>query len=174
MRKKFFYGMLVLCVLAVSGCASLPKKFIRKKPKPEHTPSVVYVEQGPYQKKYSNEYYYKTHYTLWKTWQDEILSNLGGNAKKVSRSSEEAYSHLEQMGRYLKPEKQAELKPLIDELGRYMHRFQEGRDSRPALMALKSDLDTLRRRVNNDFYYDKVKADLLPDTVDLGSGPKTA
>ena len=169
MRKKLIYGLLALAVLGVSGCASLPKKFIRKKPEPKHTPSVVFVDQGPYQKKFSNEYYYKTHYTLWKTWQDEILTNLGGNSKKVARSAEEAYSHLEQMGRYLKPEKQAQLKPLIDELGNYMHRFQERGESHSAVMAMKSDLDTLRRRVNNDFYYEKVKADLLPDNVDLGN-----
>lgn len=170
MRKKLICGILALCVLAVSGCETLPKKFIRKKPKPAYTPSVVFVDQGAFQKKYSNEYYYKTHFTLWKTWQDEILLNLGGNAKKVKRSAEEAYSHLEQMSRYLKPEKQAKLQPLMDESNRYMRRFQDGNDSRTAAMAMKSDLETLRRRVNNDFYFEKVKADILPDTVDLGSG----
>ena len=167
MRKKFFYGMLILCVFALTGCASVPKKFIRKKPKPEHTPAVVYVEEGAYQKKYSNEYYYKTHFTLWKTWQDEVMLNLGGNSKKMSRSAQEAYSHLEQMNRYLKPEKQAELKPLLDESKRFMDRFDRGSDSRSAEMAMKSDLETLRRRVSNDFYYDKVKGDVLPDTVQL-------
>ena len=167
MRKKFFYGMLVLCVMALAGCETLPKKFIRKKPKPEHTPSVVYVDQGPYQKKFSNEYYYKTHFTLWKTWQDEVLLNLGGNSKKVARSAEEAYSHLDQMSRYLKPEKQAELKPLLEESKRFMDRFDGGSDSRTAAMAMKSDLDTLRRRISNDFYYDKVKDEILPDAVAL-------
>ena len=167
MRKKFFVGMLVLCVMALAGCETLPKKFIRKKPKPEHTPSVVYVEQGTYQKKFSNEYYYKTHFTLWKTWQDEVMLNLGGNSKKMARAAEEAYSHLEQMNRYLKPEKQADLKPLLDESKRYMDRFDSASDSRTAVMAMKSDLETLRRRISNDFYYDKVKAGVLPDTVDL-------
>ena len=167
MRKRFFYGVLVLGVMTLAGCETLPKKFIRKPAKPEHTPSVVYVEQGTYQKKFSNEYYYKTHFTLWKTWQDEVMLNLGGNAKKVSRSAEEAYSHLEQMGRYLKPEKQTELKPLLEESKRYMEHFEGGTDSRSAAMAMKSDLETLRRRIANDFYYDKVKADILPETVDL-------
>ena len=167
MKKKLFFGILVLCVMSVAGCASLPKKFIRQKPKPEHTPAVVYVEQGNYQKKFSNEYYYKTHFTLWKTWQDEVLLNLGGNAKKVARSAEEAYSHLDQMNRYLKPEKQAELKPLLDESKRFMDRFDQGTDSKTAVMAMKSDLETLRRRVSNDFYYDKVKDGVLPDAVAL-------
>ncbi len=167
MRKKFIYGMLALCMLSLAGCETLPKKFVRKKAKPEHTPSVVYVDQGAYQKKYSNEYYYKTHFTLWKTWQDEIMTNLGGNSKKVARSAEEAYSHLEQMNRYLKPEKQAELKPLLDESKRFMDRFDNGSDTRAGALSLKSGLETHRRRIANDFYYDKVKDSVLPDTVQL-------
>ena len=167
MRKKLFYGILVLCMMALTGCETLPKKFTRKKPKPEHTPSVVYVDQGNFQKKFSNEYYYKTHFTLWKTWQDEVLLNLGGNSKKMARSADEAYSHLEQMNRFLKPEKQAEFKPLLDESKRLMDRLDKGNDSRTTVMAMKSDLETLRRRINNNFYYDKVKEGVLPDAVEL-------
>ncbi len=167
MRKEFFCGMLILCVLATTGCETLPKKFIRKKPKADHTPSVVYIEQGTYQKKYSNEYYYKNHFTLWKTWQDEILSNLQGNSKKVARSAEEAYSHLEQMSHYLKPEKQKQFEPLLWEMKRYLDKLQSGGSSRSETMVMKSDLARLKRLIANDFYYDKVKADILPDAVDL-------
>ncbi len=169
MRKKILMGALILCVMAVTGCETLPKKFVRKKPKPEHTPSVVYIEQGPFQKKYSNEYYYKTHFTLWKTWHDEVLLNLSGNAKKLLRSTEEASNHLEQMSRYLKGEKQTRLLALLTETRRYVDRFRNGNDSRSATMSMKSDLERLKRQVANNFYYDKVKADILPDTVDLGA-----
>lgn len=167
MKKKFFCGIFILCVVAMSGCETLPKKFIRKKPKPEHTPSVVFIEQGSYQKKYSNEYYYKMHFTLWKTWQDEILSNLGGNSKKVARSAEEAYSHLEQMSRYLKSEKQALLKPLLEDTKRFLDKVERGIGSRSEAAAMKSDWERLKRLIANDFYYDKVKADLIPESVNL-------
>ena len=170
MKKKMLCLLLVGGALALSGCASLEKKFTRKTPKPEHTPAVVYLEQGPYQKKYSNDYYYKTHYTLWRTWQDEVLNNLGGNSKKLQRSAEEAYSHLESMDRYLKPEKQAQLKPLKDELNGFMTKFQSRGYSKSEEAVMRTDLERLKRLVSGDFYYDKVKADLLPDTVDLGEG----
>ena len=168
MRKKMACLMLLLCLGSFAGCASLPKKFIRKKAKPEHTPAVVYIEKGPYQKKFSNEYYYKTHYTLWKTWQDETLDNLNGNSKKRSRSAQEAYSNLDQMSRYLKPEKQMQLKPLLEDLKKIMDELESNSASPSQLSAMRPDLERIKRLVGNDFYYDKVKADLLPDDVDLG------
>ena len=168
MRKKFLYWILVFLALQASGCATLPKKFIRKKPKPEHTPAVVYLEQGPYQKKFSNEYYYKEHYTLWKTWQNETLDDLGNNSKRLRRSSQEAYSHLEQMGKYLQPEKQTQLKPVLDEMGRFMDKFQANNYSTSEEAAMRTDLERIKRSIMRDFYYEKVKSDLLPDNVDLG------
>jgi hypothetical protein len=161
-------------MIFVMGCSSLPKKFIRKKPAPEHTPAVVYLEQGPYQKKFSNEYYYKTHYTLWKTWQDEILDNLGGNSKKLQRSAEEAYNHLSSMSQYLKPESQAKLAPLVVEQLKLMGRFQDANYSKSEEASMKSDLERLKRLVANDFYYDKVKDDILPEKVDLGDAGTAA
>ena len=168
-KKKFFCGLILLTLLVVAGCDTLPKKFIRKKPKPEHTPSVVYLEKGPYQKKFSNEYYYKTHYTLWKTWQDETLDNLSGNSKKLARSVQEAYSNLDQMGRYLKSEKQAQLQPMLDDLKKNMDKLQAGNNTPSQASAMRPDLERIKRLVANDFYYDKVKPDLLPDNVDLGN-----
>ena len=174
MKKKFIYGMMFFLILQGTGCGSLPKKFIRQKPTPAHTAAVVYMEKGPYQKKFSNEYYYKMHYTLWKTWQGEILDNLGGNAKKLQRSAEEAYSHLDQMGRYLDPEKKAQLQALSDELKRFVDKFENSNYSRSEEASMKSDLERIQRLVSNDFYYDKVKPDILPDNVDLGTAPPAA
>jgi hypothetical protein len=167
-RKKIASLLVLSSLFALPGCASLPKKFIRKKAAPAHTPSVVYIEKGPYQKKYSNEYYYKTHYTLWRTWQDETLDNLNGNAKKLARSAQEAYSNLDQMSRYLKPEKQALLKPLLDEMKAMMDKLQTSNNSRSQTASMRTDLERIQRLVSNDFYYDKIKADILPDEVDLG------
>ena len=169
MRKKVMPLVLALSVLGVTGCSSLPKKFIRKKAAPEHTPAVVYIEKGPYQKKYSNEYYYKMHYTLWKTWQGETIDNVQGNSKKLQRSAQEAYSNLDQMSRYLKPEKQTQLQPMLEELRKFMEKAQNSNRSSSAAYGDRSDLERIQRLVSNDFYYDKVKPDILPDQVDLGA-----
>ena len=170
MRKKIVFS--IVCALAVSmpGCANVSKKFIHQKPKPEHTTAVVYIEKGPYLKKFSNEYYYKMHYSLWKTWQDEILDNLGGNSKKLQRSAEEAVSNLDQMGQYLNAKKQTELKAVAEELTRFTDKIGTGGGSHSEQMNMRSDLERLKRKVANNFNYERVKEDLLPDNVDLGAG----
>ena len=169
MKKFFLYLMVVFLVAGVSGCASVEKKFTRKKKAPEHVAAAVYIEQGSYQKKYSNEYYYKTHFTYWESWQDEFLKSLGGNSKKVERCAEEALSQLVEMNRYLVPAKQAELKPMLDSLGQIVDKIERGNYSKSDHASMKEELEKIKRIVSNNFYFDKVKDSLLPDKVDLGT-----
>jgi hypothetical protein len=159
----------VLLLIGMSGCASVEKKFIRKKKVPAHIPAVVYIEQGPYQKKYSSEYYYKSHFTYWKSWQEELVNNLGANQKKVSRCAEEAWNHLTEMNKYLVPAKQAELAPNLESLGQIAAKISGGNYSRSEKGDLRAELEKIQRIVSNNFYYDKVKNDLVPDNVDLSA-----
>ncbi len=168
MKRKMAMGLAVLLTLGLVGCETLPKKFIRKKKEPLHKASVIFTDDGPSQKQFSNEYYYKTHYTLWKTWHDDMLDNLTGNSKKLQRAADEAYSNLEQMSRYLKPEKQAQLMPYVKELDAYRMKFKQSSLTQSSANAMRSDIERTKRYVANDFYFDKVKEDVLADTVDLG------
>jgi hypothetical protein len=174
MRKKLAAGLAVFLMLGLAGCESLPKKFIRKKKEPKHKAATVFLDEGEYQKQFSNEYYYKTHYTFWKTWHDDMLANLTGNSKKLRRAAQESYSHLEQMSKYLNAERQASLKPHLDAIAGYRAKFEQGNYSKSSLMAMRTDVERTKRLVANDFYFDKVKADILPDVVDLGSAPAAA
>ena len=168
MRRKTALVLLVFFAMGLSGCETLPKKFIRKKKEPAYKPSAVYLDEGRYEKQFSNEYYYKTHFTFWRTWHDDMLDNLTGNAKKLQRTAQEAYSHLEQMRNYLKPAKQAQLTPLVDEMAGYRKKIEQSAFSRSEATSMRTDLQRLGRLVSNDFYYDKVKSDVLADIVDLG------
>lgn len=169
MTKKLLVFMAVLLALQVSGCETIPKKFIRKKPKPAYTPSVVYTDPGPYQKQYSNEYYYKTHFTMWKSMQDDAINSaVDGNSKKLRRSLEEAYSHLDQMGHYLKEEKAVELDPFKEEIQRNLAVLKNGNPSKSREVEMKNDLERMARVVSSNFYFNKVKEGILPDDVNLG------
>lgn len=171
MKNKLRLLIVVLVALQLTGCETIPKKFIRKKPKPAYTPSVVYTDQGPYQKQFSNEYYYKTHFTLWKSAQDDAMdSAVGGNSKRLRRSLEEAVSHLDQMSHYLKPEKAAELAPRVEELQKNMALLRSLALSKSREVEMRADLERMKRVVSGDFYYDKVREDVLPDDVHLGDG----
>ncbi len=177
--RKFLFISLTVCLLAEAGCATVQKKFTRKKKEPAHIPSVIYFsaeggsasggQEGPYQKKYSNAYYYKTHFTMWKSWQDELLLGWGGNNKKWARSAQEAYSHLTEMNRYLVPAKQSQLRPQLDSLSQIMRKIDSGSYAKSEEGGLRTELEKIKRLVAADFYYDKVKGSVLADDVDLGS-----
>ncbi|MBI4432962.1 MAG: hypothetical protein HY592_05750 [Candidatus Omnitrophica bacterium] len=168
MQKMAHYFLIIFLLAGFAGCASVQKKFTRKKKEPARTASVLYFEKGPYQKKYSNAHYYKTHYTLWKSWQDDSVSELNGNQKRLTRNIQEAYSHLSQMANYLVPEKRRELQPWIDSLGKIMRDFERGAVSESQKSMVRSDLERMQRVVAREFYYHKVKEQVLPEAVDLG------
>src|SRR3989338_2028103 len=169
---KKWIGFLLMGVVLINsaGCASVQKKFTRKKKEPRHIPAAVYLQEtGSYQKKYSNDYYYKTHFTFWKSWQDELINQLGGNNKKVTRSAQEALGHLREMNNYLTPLKQEELRPQLDSLAKINQRIESSGYSDAEIGSLRVELERIMRIVSNNFYYDKVKNEIIPETVDLGT-----
>lgn len=167
-KRKSAAALLLLSLFLGSGCATVQKKFTRKKKEPAHIPSVVYIEQGAYQKKYSNDYYYRTHFTLWKSWHSELVDNIGGNHKKVLRAAEESLSHLTELNQYLVPAKQAELKPLIDSLSAVENKIEDNRYSKSDESGFRAELEKIQRIVSNNFYYDKVKEQVISEAVELG------
>ena len=169
MKRMLNVFLAVLLVTELTGCATVQRKFTRKKKEPKHIAAAVYLEEGPYQKKYSNDYYYKTHFTLWKTWQDELLNQLGGNSKKVARCAQEAYGNLVEINRYLIPEKQAELKPYLDSMTKISQQLEDGTISQSEEGGVKVELEKIKRVVSNNFYFEKVKDKLVSETVDLGT-----
>lgn len=166
--RKALVLIVAAAVLTSAGCASVQKKFTRKKKEPSRIPQVVFIDEGAYQKKFSNDYYYKTHYSMWKTWHDELILNLDGNRKKTERCAIEAYSHLDQMSRYLDEEKKAELKPMLADMRRIMDRFTGGGYGDSERAGLRSELEKIKRLIANDFYYNKVKDSVPQERVSLG------
>ncbi len=166
--KKWMSGLVILVlVLNIAGCASLQKKFTRKK-KETRVPAAIYLQEGAYQKKYSNDYYYKTHFTLWKTWHEDLLNQLGGNRKKVARCAQEAMGQLNEINNYLIPEKQAQLKPQLDEMAKITRQLEGGDYADSQMGGIRVELEKIGRLVGNNYYYDKVKNEIAVDQVDLG------
>jgi len=175
MKNKFFAWMIILVFVAgLPGCASVQKKFTRKKKEARYIPKAVYFHEGAYQKKYSNDYYYKTHYTLWKTWHTELVNQLGGNQKKVARSAQEALGHLTEMHRYLVPEKQSELAPTLESLAAMTRRLEGRTYAESEIGPVRVELEKIQRLVANNYYYDKIKDQILQDTVDLEAEGESA
>ncbi len=168
MKKGWVVLLSAMMVIQLVGCASFEKKFTRKSKKPEHIPAVVYFEEGAHKKQYTNVYYYKMHFTLWKNWQAELIEAVGGNSKQLERSAQETRNHLDEMMRYLTPEKQEELGRYRESLIQILDRLTDHALDTTYAEKSKSDLERIKRGISNNFYYDKVKEDVLVDKVDLG------
>ena len=172
MRKSLsLFMVLVFLAGSAAGCATVQKKFTRKKKVPERIPATIYIEQGPYQKKFSNVYYYQTHFTLWKSWHDELLKSIGRNSKKLERCADEAYGHITEFIKYLDEETVARVQPHLDVMTRWTEKIKSGNTSRIDEDSMRAELEKVRREVGKNFYYGKIKSHVRADAVDLGTTP---
>ncbi len=167
MKRSCLGVLAVLFLFQMTGCETVQRKFTPKKKPQKHVATSIYFEEGAYQRKFSNEYYYKTHYTLWRTWHDELLSHLGGNDKKTARAAQESIGNLQQMQQYLRPDKFSELGIIINDLSDVIKKM-DASSGTSQVGPYRTELERIRRAVGSNFYYDKIQESLLADKVDLG------
>ena len=166
--RKILRALLIVTLIAdLAGCATVQRKFTRKKKEPKHVAQAIAFDKGEFEKKYSNEYYYKTHYTYWKAWQGEWIDGLAGNRKRTARNGQEALSHLEGMTHYLKPEKTRALQNALKELGGIQKTIEAGQLTGSGVGPIRTELEKWRRLITNDYSYEEVRDSLLPDSLDL-------
>ncbi len=169
MKKKLVFFVLIFVASSLAGCETVQRKFTRKAKEPKHVTSVIPLSEGSYQKKFSNEFYYKSHYTLWKSWHSDLIQSLGENQRKVERAGQEALGHLTELKAYLVPEKQAELNFQIEDLSKIVGRINAGNTSASEIPFMRASLEKIRRIVASNFYFNKIKDQMVPESVDLAS-----
>lgn len=167
-KQATFFLLAILMIGFSTGCATVQRKFTRKPKETKRVVSVIPLDRGPYQKKFSNEFYYNSHFTLWKTWQSEWIDALGENHKKVTRAGQEALGNLRDLKAYLIPERQAALDQHIEDLSKVTARTESGNYSASEVGPLRTELERIRRVVAANFYYKKIKDFMIPESVDLG------
>jgi hypothetical protein len=149
--------VLILFVFFISlnliGCGTMREKFTRK-PKEREKPKAIFaseIEVYPAGIRYSN------HFIYWRSWQGEMIQNLGGNHKKVLACADRALYNLGQMSELLVPAKQEELKPYLDELEEIATELHAGYISEPRQRKLIRDLENHVWNVRREFDYQKMK-----------------
>jgi len=115
--KKIFPRILLMLIIAsflvnLAGCASLKRKFTRKKKKVKKP---VYYKVREYDIRPSLELYEK-HYIYWVHWQRKFISELGRNFKNDIRSIQEICGELESMAALLTDEEAEKLRPHIERI----------------------------------------------------------
>ena len=154
MRKTISVVLVFFMFLNLAGCASLQKKFTRKKKETVRMPRIYQVKK--YEKKPSLELYQK-HYAYWESWHSELVTVLGQNRRKDKRCIEELTGQLYDMRNLLVPEKAKALEAHIEKIARVKDTIfnedltQFNKDS--VLMTL----DREERLVRKDFSPGKVR-----------------
>ena len=154
MRKALSALLIISLILGTAGCASMQKKFIRKKKPAAKKPHIYQLKK--YEKKPTPELY-KKHYAWWMSWQSEILATLGKNHKKDMCCIEQIVSNLRDMQGILVPEKADELEPHIarmEEVKRILFKEDLTQFNRTYVTMT---LEREERYIKKNFYYKKVK-----------------
>lgn len=123
-NSRLYFFVILACLLSfsfsVGGCATLHKKFVRQKKKkddkPEFVPVLDPIDYPP--KRTSPEERYKYHYSLWQVWEKDLIQNIDRQEsdKRQKYLLGEIIAQLQEMKRWVTPEKQQQLGGIIDNL----------------------------------------------------------
>ena len=98
--KILRYIVILFLCLSFAGCATLQKKFVRKK-KEEEKPAPV-ITMYDYSKDLRTDELYKKHFLFWKTWQLELIGRMDATYKKRNDCYDHIIANLMEMQRYLR------------------------------------------------------------------------
>lgn len=153
--------ILVAVTLALSGCAQMKDKFIRK-PK-EKKRIQRYRAVKTYDIHPSLELYTKR-YVFWKNWHREILAVLrDANHKKKVVAIEQEVSNLMDMRNMLTDEKSDQLQELIDKMSEVETVIKKERITQGNETRVRKKLESLGRKIKADFSYRKMKGFIRSD-----------
>jgi hypothetical protein len=141
--------------LGLIGCATLKRKFTRK-PKEKEEPEKIFTET---KQMYPANIRYSNHFIYWRSWQGELIENVGKNHKKVVASADRALYNLKQMQELLKDKKSRELQPYVDKLAVIVAELHKGQPTVPRQMQIQKTLEDHLWDVRRGFDYTDMKKD---------------
>ena len=162
MKKLFVYGLASLLLLSC-GCASLRRKFIRKRKKPKQQEEMVIAPQDYSKQQLSVDIAYMNYYNYWKSWHTELLQflHMGANAKKIRSCFEQIILNLERMKGLLNEKKASQLDTHITKVLLLQADFEHKVVMRASFERLRHKADMLLSDINRNFASGKVKDHLV-------------
>lgn len=160
---------LIACLVFMTGCNytqfdQFTKKFIRQKKKVEKPTQFL---EEPVSRSYDQ--YYREHYLYWKTWNETLVRNIGGNRKRELEALREARRHLASLPKYLEDEYTNQLLGLIEQFDALGRDVKDRRLTKMSAHPLGRRIEQLGRRINSTFSYDEMKEHLRkgPSRIDI-------
>jgi len=133
----------------------MQRKFTRKK-KVEEKPAPV-ITMYDYKKDLRVEELYKKRFLFWKSWHGELIDRLDETYKKRIDCYDQALMNLQEMKNYLAPAKAAELELFAEKMKALDPDIRKKRLTELETREMKSSLEKMKRRIDNEFSYSNVE-----------------
>ena len=159
-KRLISIALIISMASAVTGCEAIQRKFTRKKKREVLRPR--FYQEGEADTRPHLELYIM-HYTLWRSWQTELLTGTTENAKMRRMSCNELIGHLMDMKKHLVREKADELQLYINEVVKVTDRIKTGSSTIMETGHLKHNLEKLGARIERKFFYKDIKKYIKSD-----------
>ena len=157
MKRILYFVIAFFLIVNIAGCASVQRKFTRKKKETVKMPHIYQVKK--YEKKPTPELY-KKHYVYWESFHSEMLMTLGQNHRKDMVYIEHILSNLHDMQNMLMPDKATELELHIKRLTQIKDILAKEDLSKFNKTYVMTTLERESRYIKRGFIYGKVKNNL--------------
>lgn len=163
---KRYLSIILICIFifSLAGCETLRRKFTRKsKAERENVEEVVYEPKEYPAQIMSNEDIYRTYYTFWRGWHQELVEVLaeGQNHKKQVECITEIINNLNKMKDLLSPTAQEGLKGQLQKLMPIKEEIVSGRSNATNFYTMKMQLESIHSKITNDYAFKKVKHQII-------------
>jgi len=152
---RYRYIVIVILCLSVAGCASMQRKFTRKKHKEEKVMPIVTTYEYPIEERVDE--LYKKRFLFWKSWQGELIYRMEDTYKKRAECYNELMQNLLEMQKYLNDEKCKELEGFVAEIKLLDPDVKKIDLTKSEQYKITQVLEKTRRLIEKRFSYTHVK-----------------
>jgi hypothetical protein len=149
-------------VISVTGCESFVRKFTRKPKDKIKAEELVLIPEEYKPPKLSKEEKYRDTFFFWKNWHDELINYLSSSDshKKQIDCAKETINSFQALRLLLNADKQKSLDIYLNKMDILKSQISEDVYG-SELSSLRSDAEKLKRYIEREFYYGKVKKCLI-------------
>ena len=156
-------GLIAVMVTGAAGCESMKRKFTRKRTAVAG-PEPIFALEKEYRPEFSPEIRYQAHFAYWKAAHSDLLEGLGEvtQARRM-HATREAIKELRAMQALVEGPPVSGLGALIDEMVALQGVLGDPSLNASRLSLMRTQVESLRRRIDRDYAFHKIKAHLIPD-----------
>ena len=170
MKASSIFKSVITCaaigvlIISSAGCGpQWKKKFIRTRKGERAGPQPIFVLESEEKATYPPSTRYRQHYAYWKSWHTDLLETYGQLRKRDVRYLNGVIGEMRPMSELLSGEPGDRMKKILAEFVQLQEGWAKIPEPWAPSHATRTRLEQLRRIIDRDFHYSKVKKFLPPD-----------